>query len=64
MLMMMNDDIDRVSDLHERFPEEYEMIELICYRYRSLTSLSYCIILQRVIFPEEKRRKLFSLTEN
>jgi hypothetical protein len=52
--MLMNDDIDRVYDLRERFPEEFEMIELIYYRYRSSTSLSCCTISQQVVFPEKK----------
>lgn len=57
MLMTMNADIDRVYDHRERFPKEFEMIELIYYQYRSATSSSCYIILQLVIFPEEERRK-------
>jgi hypothetical protein len=56
--MLTNDEIDHVYDHRERFLVEFEMIELIYYRYRSSTSLSCYTISPPVIFPEEKPKKI------
>jgi hypothetical protein len=56
--MLTNDGIDHVYDHRERFLVEFEMIELIYYRYRSSTSLSCYTISPPVIFPEAKPKKI------